>query len=194
MSEQECITALEATSVPLGVRRAVLAKLATNATDASLDVLRRSVEDPDLQCQVRAVFALSHLASDGAVDALARCLTLGTGPRFTFAARELGRTGSPRARTALVRALATRADELDNGDKRVLITALSRMPHREEVSVLQKMLYRSGRRVRAAAATVLGQIRAPESADALREAAGSLGWWQRGPIRRALRQHERTAL
>jgi HEAT repeat protein len=171
-------------------RRALLSKLIAAGTERSVPALRVHLRSPDLQCQVRAVFALAHVGSDAAIAALVECLAMETGPRFTFAVRELGRRGGGLATRDLVMTLEGRAHELNNGDKRVIIAALSRAPHRSEVPVLARMLRERNGRTRRAAATVLEEIRAPESRAALLEARNSLSWLRGLPARRALARLE----
>lgn len=89
--------------------------------------------------------------------------------RFVFAAHELGRIGNTRVRPTRMRALEQRHEELSDGDKRLLIVALSRMPHRDEVPVLVEMLRGRSRRVRTAAG-VLAEIGARERRGAVRSA------------------------
>ena len=172
-------------------RRALLGELRGTATALSVPALRDHTQHSDVRCQAAAVFALAGIPDDAAVEALGDCLSMATGTRFTFAVRELGRRGGVRPREILLQTLTERAGELDSGDKRLLISALSATPHRSQVAALASVLGEdSSRRTRAAAATVLGQIRAPEASAALHQAEQSLRWWRRGPIRRARRRQE----
>lgn len=137
---------------------------------------------------MHAVFALAHIGTDEAADALIECLAMKkTGPRFAFALKSLTEGHSARARPAFVRTLEQRGDELHRGDKQLLVYALFQNPHRSEVPVLAPMLRERSRKTRRMAAVALAQIKATEAREALEEAASSLSWLHGLQARRALR-------
>jgi HEAT repeat protein len=185
--EPEILEELESPVTTRAQRRALLSELRGIATEQSLPTLRRQLQRADSQCQARAIFAIADIEGDDATEALGECIATTRGMCFTFAARELGRRGGVRARELLTVTLRER-EELDSSHKRVLISALSRMPHRSAIPVLAPMLNDPSLRTRSAAATVLGRIRDPDSRVALSEAADSLSWWRGGAARRALRR------
>jgi HEAT repeat protein len=185
--EQNLIEALEADELDVRRRRALLSELRKVATDRSISILRANLRHADLRSRMGAVFALSQIDTDDAVDGLIECLDMEAGPPFTFAARELGRLRARRAIPALIRTLEERVSNLAEGDKRVIIYALAQMPHRSAVPVLSTALCGRNARTRRVAAMALAQIRAPESRGALEGAAKSLPWPRNLQAKRALR-------
>jgi HEAT repeat protein len=141
----------------------------------------------DLKSEVAAVFALQHVGTDEAVDALIECCTLCSGPPLSFAVGWLTRHDAHRAVPALVRCLEERRETLGQGDKQMIIAALAAAPHRSEIPVLTRSLHEPNRSTRNMAAHALARIRSPQSREALEAAAN-------GPrdrqVRRALRLHE----
>jgi HEAT repeat protein len=168
-------------------RRALLAELGKVGGEGSVNVLRANLRSPDLRTRVSALFALVEIGNEKAVDVLIECLRMELGPPFTFAVAELGKLRARRAIPALIETLDRRAEELDEGNKRVIIRALAHMPHRSQVPVLSTALRRGGLRTRRVAAMALVQIRAPESQAALEDAVKSLSWLRARQARRALR-------
>jgi HEAT repeat protein len=185
--EQEVIAGLEVDGLSKKRRRALLLKLQQVGTERSVEVLRANLRSADVKAQVRAVFALAHVGTEQAVDALIDSLAVTSGPGFTLAVKSLAGNHALRARPAFVRTLEERSDELRQGDKRVLVWALFQAPHRSEVPVLARLLRERSRETRRMAAVALAQIRAPESREALEEAARSLSWLRGLQARRALR-------
>jgi HEAT repeat protein len=186
-SEQDVIARLEENGLSKRRRRALLLRLQQVGTERSLEVLRASLRSTDVKVQVRAVFALAHIGTERAVDALSDSLAVITGPGFTFAVKSLAEGHAARARPAFVRTLEERHDDLRRGDKQVLVWALFQTPHRSEVPVLAALLGERNRETRRMAAVALAQIRAPESREALEWAATSLSWLRGLQARRALR-------
>ena len=156
-------------------------------TERSIDVLGANLRSKDVKSQVSAVFALAHIGTEEAADALIDCLAMETGPRFAFALKSLAEDHAARAMPAFIRTLEERYDELDPGDKQLLVYALYQTPHRSQVPALAALLRERSRRTRRMAAVALAQIRAPESREALEEAARSLSWLRGFQARRALR-------
>lgn len=185
--EQQVIAELEANDLSDSRRRALLAELRQVGTERSIDVLRANLRSADVKSHARAVFALAHIGTEQAADALIDSLAVTTGPGFTFAVKSLAEDHAARARPAFVRTLAERHDELRQGDKQVLVWALYQTPHRSEVPVLAALLGERSRSTRRMAAVALAQIRAPESREALEEAVKSLSWLRGFQARRALR-------
>lgn len=186
--EQEVIAALEAGGLSKKRRRALLSRLRQVGTERSIEVLRANLRSTDVKAQVCAVFALAHIGTDEAADALIECLAMKkTGPRFAFALKSLTEGHAARARPAFIRTLEERRHELHQGDKRLLVYALFQNPHRSEVPVLAPLLRERSRETRRMAAVALAQIRASESREALEEAARSLSWLRGLQARRALR-------
>jgi HEAT repeat protein len=185
--EQEVIAEFEADGLSNRRRRALLSKLRQVGTERSIDVLRANLRSADTKSQVRAVFALAHIGTEEAVDALIDSLAVTTGHCFTFAVKSLAEDHAARARPAFIRTLEERRDELDQGDKQVLVWALYQTPHRSEVPVLATLLGERSRSTRRMAAVALAQIKAPESRGALEEAVKSLSWLRGLQARRALR-------
>jgi HEAT repeat protein len=165
----------------------MLSELQKVGTELSIGVLRDALRSTDKQSHVRAVFALAHIGTDEAADALIDCLAMETGPRFTFAAKSLGDDHAARAMPVLIRTLEERRGELDEGDKRLIIKALCQAPHRSQVPVLAALLRERSRDTRRMAAEVLTQIKATEAREALEGAASSLSWLRGRQARRALR-------
>jgi HEAT repeat protein len=188
--EQEVIAELEANGLSKKRRRALLSKLREVGTERSIDILRANLWSADVKGHVRAVFALAHIGTEQAADALIDSLAVTTGPGFTFAVKSLAEDYAARARPAFVRALEERHDELRQGDKQVLVWALYQTPHRSEVPVLAALLGERRRSTRRMAAVALAQIRAPESREALEEAVSSLSWLRALQARRALRSRQ----
>jgi len=110
-----------------------------------------------------------------------------------MAAVSLRRLRSRRAVPALIRCLETRDEELDDGQKRLLVLALGYMPRVSEVPVLSASLRDRSYRIRNVAAWALAQIRAPESSTALEAAIKELSWFRALPVRRGLRVRARRA-
>lgn len=106
----------------------MLSELQKVGTELSIGVLRDALRSTDKQSHVRAVFALAHIGTDEAADALMDCLVMKTGPRFTFAVRSLGDDHAARAMPAFIRTLEERRGELDEGDKRLIIKSASPGP------------------------------------------------------------------
>jgi HEAT repeat protein len=186
--EQEVVAALEANSLPKRQRLALLVKLRKIGTERSIAVLQTNLRSADGRTQAHAVFALAHIGTDEAADALIECLAMKkTGPRFAFAVKSLTEDHAARARPAFVRTLEERQDELRQGDKQLLVYALFQSPHRSEVPVLAPLLRERNRETRRMAAVALAQIKATEAREALEEAARSLPWLRALQARRALR-------
>lgn len=186
--EQEVVAALEAHSLSKRRRLALLLKLRKIGTGRSIAVLRTNLRSADERTQVHAVFALAHIGTDEAADALIECLAMKkTGPRFAFAVKSLTEDHAARSRPAFVRTLEERRDELRQGDKQLLVYALFQNPHRSEVPVLASLLRERSRETRRMAAVALAQIKAIEAREALEEAARSLPWLRALQARRALR-------
>lgn len=190
--ERQIIEDLQTESPSVRQRRALLSELRRVGTEVSIGALRHAVRSTDAQSRVRAVFALAHIGTDEAVDALAECLSMEPGPHLTFAADSLGKLGARRSIPALVHCLEARGADLDQSDKRVIIHALARMPHRSEVPVLSAVLRERNRATRRVAAEALAKIRAPEGTAALEDAAETLSWLQGASVRRALRRTGET--
>lgn len=186
--EQGIIAELEADGLRKKRRLALLSKLQQVGTDRSIGVLRMNLRSADKRTQVKAVFALTHIGTDEAADALIECLAMKkTGPRFGFAVKSLTEGHAARARPAFVRTLEERRDELRQGDKQLVVYALFQNPHRSEVRALAPLLRERSRKTRRMAAVALAQIRATEAREALEEAARSLSWLRGLQVRRALR-------
>lgn len=167
-------------------RRALPSALREAGNADSVAILRANLRCSDPRSRVRAVFALERIGNDAAIEALIDCLADEVGPHLTFAVRALGRIGTPQAITALAATLENRRTELCAGDKRLIIHALAKVPHRTEVPALEPMLSERSGRVRRAAAHALSQIRAQESQAALEQAVESLSFIRGFPARRAL--------
>ena len=77
----------ELSSPELSTRRrhALLSDLSKVGTDRSVAVLRMNLRCRDVRSQVAAVFALAHVATPRAVEALIECLEMEPGPRLTIA-------------------------------------------------------------------------------------------------------------
>jgi HEAT repeat protein len=191
--EEEIVAGLQTNKLSIKRRRALVSELQRVGSERSVDVLRQSLRSSDNQLSVRAVFALAHIGTEKATEALIESLSMDTTPRFTFAVDSLGKMGARNAIPALIHCLESRGDQLQWGDKRVIILALTRMPHRSMVPVLSSALRDQRRAVRKAAAWALTEIRAPESTAALEEAAGSLSWPRNLQAKRALRVRPRDA-
>lgn len=186
--EREIIAALQTPELAVRHRRAMLSELRKVGTGLSIGVLRDALRSTDKQSHVRAVFALAHIGTDEAADALIECLAMKkTGPRFTFALKSLTEDHAARARPAFVRTLEERRGELRQGDKQLLVYALFQTPHRSEVPVLAPLLRERSRETRRMAAVALAEIKATEAREALEEAARSLSWLRGMQARRALR-------
>jgi HEAT repeat protein len=185
--EPEVIAELEAGGLSNRRRRTLLSKLRQIGTERSIGVLSANLRSVDTKSQVRAVFALAHIGTEEAVDALIDSLTVTTGPCFTFAVKSLGDNHAARAMPALTRTLEERRGEFDEGDKRLIIKALYQSPHRSQVPALTALLRERSRDTRRMAAEVLAQIKATEAREALEEAATSLSWLRGRQARRALR-------
>jgi HEAT repeat protein len=186
--EQEVIAELEANGLSKNRRLALLSKLRKIGTERSIDVLRTNLCSANERIQVHAVFALAHIGTDEAADALIECLAMKkTGPRFTFALKSLTEDHAARARPAFVRTLEERRGELRREDKQLLVYALFQTPHRSEVPVLAPLLRERSRETRRMAAVALAEIKATEAREALEEAASSLSWLRGRQARRALR-------
>jgi HEAT repeat protein len=186
-NEQEVIAGLEANGLSKKRRRTLLLKLQQVGTERSIGVLGANLRSADGKSHVRAVFALAHIGTEQAADALIDSLAVTTGPGFTFAVKSLAEDHAARARSAFVRTLQERHEELRQGDKQVLVWALYQTPHRSEVPVLAALLGEHSRSTRRMAAVALAQIRASESREALEEAVKSLSWLRGLQARRALR-------
>jgi HEAT repeat protein len=187
-NEPEVIAGLEANGLGKRRRLALLLKLRKIGTGRSIAVLQTNLRSADNRTQVHAVFALAHIGTDEAADALIECLAMKkTGPRFAFAVKSLAEDHAARARPAFVRTLEERRDELRQGDKQLLVYALFQNPHRSEVPVLAPLLRERSRETRRMAAIALAQIKATEVREALDEAARSLPWLRARQARRALR-------
>lgn len=184
--EDALIDALESPELDTRQRRKLLSGLRPVATERSVDVLRANLRCPDMKCRVRAVLALSRIGTDTAMDALDVSLRNENGPTLTFAVKALGDLRAEHSVPTLIRLLDERGDELDDGDKVVIIDALAKMPHRTAVPVLAAALHDS-LKTRRAAAMALAQIRSVESGAALEDAATSMSRFQGAPVRRALR-------
>jgi len=185
--EWEIIAALEANGLSKRRRRALLLKLRQVSTERSIDVLRANLRSKDVKSQVRTIFALAHIGTEEAADALIDSFAMTTGPGFTFAVKSLAEDHAARSRPAFIRTLEERRDELNQGDKQILVWALYKVPHRSEVPVLATLLGERSRSTRRMAAVALAQIKATESREALEEAARSLSWLRGLQARRALR-------
>jgi HEAT repeat protein len=186
--EQEIIAELEGDHLSRKRRLALLSELQQVGTERSIGVLRTNLRSADERTQVNAVFALGHIGTDEAADALIECLAMKkTGPRFGFALKSLTEGQAARARPAFIRALEERRDELCQGDKQLLVYALFQNPHRSEVQALTPLLREQSGKTRRMAAVALAQIRATEAREALEEAARSLSWLRGRQARRALR-------
>jgi HEAT repeat protein len=185
-NEQEVIAELEGNSLSNKRRRALLSKLTKIGTGRSIDVLRASLRSADVRSQVSAVFALTHVGTGEAADALIDCLAMDTGPRFTFAVKSLADDHAVRAMRAFIRTLEERRSELDQGDKRLIIKALYQTPHRSQVPALAALLRERSRNTRRMAAEALAHIKVTEAQEALEEAVRSLSWLRGRQARCAL--------
>lgn len=185
--EKALIDALELPELDTRQRRKLLSGLRAVATERSVDVLRANLRCADMKCRVRAVLALSRIGTEAAVDALDVTLKEESGPPLTFAVKTIADLRAERSVPALIHLLDERRDELDEGDKIVVIDALAKMPHRTAVPVLSATLRDGRRKTRRAAAMALAQIRSAESGAALEEAAASMSRIQGASVRRALR-------
>jgi len=185
--ENSIIEELETTDIDIRRRRALVSKLGEVGTNRCVDVLKAALRSADTRTEVRAVFALSHIASPDSFKALIDSITNTHGPAFIFAVRSLAESDPEAARPAFVRTLAERRAQLTDGEKEVLVWALSQSPHRSEIPVLAPLLGEGRRETRRMAAVALAQIRAPEADQALEEAASSLPWLRARQARRALR-------
>jgi HEAT repeat protein len=186
--EQEVIAELEADGLSKKRRLELLSKLAQIGTERSIGVLRTNLRSTNERTQVHAVFALAHIGTDEAVEALIECLAMKkTGPRFAFALKSLTEGHAARARPAFIRTLEERRDELRQGGKRLVVYALFQNPHRSEMPVLAPLLRERSRETRRMAAVALAQINAIEAREALEAAARSLSWLRGLQARRALR-------
>lgn len=185
--EEEIVAALQTNNLSIKQRRALVSELRRVGSERSIDVLCDCLRSSDDQLSVRAVFALAHIDTEDAIDALIGSLSMDVTPRLIFAVDSLGKMGARSAIPALIQCLESRGDELRWGEKRVIILALTRMPHRSMVPVLSAALRERHRAVRKAAAWALTEIRAPESRAALEEAAESLSWPRNLQAKRALR-------
>lgn len=187
-NEQAIVTELETDGLSKKRRQALLLKLQKVGTEQSLSVLQANLRSADVKSQVRALFALTHIGTEAAVESLIDCLDMETmGPRFTFAVKALRDHHASYAMPALTRTLEERRSEIDQGDKRLIIVALSRSPHRSQIPALAALLGERNRRTRQMAAEALSLIKAIEAREALEEAARSLSWLQGLQARRALR-------
>lgn len=185
--EQGIIAQLEGSGLSDKRRRALLAKLGQVGTERSIGVLGANLQSSDVKSQVGAVFALAHIGTEEAADALIDSLPVTAGPCFTFTVKALAEEHAERAMPALIRTLDERRGELRQGDMQLVVYALYQIPHRSEVPVLALLLRERSRSTRRMAAVALAQIRAPESREALEEAARSLSWLRGLQARRALR-------
>jgi HEAT repeat protein len=95
--EPEVLAKLEADGLSKKRRRALLSKLRQVGTERSIDVLRANLRSQDVKSQVRAVFALAHIGTEEAADALIDSLAVTTGPGFTFAVKSLAEGRAARA-------------------------------------------------------------------------------------------------
>ena len=186
-NEQEIIAELEANGLNKRRRRELLLKLQRVGTEQSICVLRSNLRSADVKTQVRTVFALAHIGTEEAIDALVDSLAETSGPGFTFTVKSLVDAGVTRARPVFIRTLADRHDELGQGDKQIVVWALYQDPHRSEVPVLAGMLGERSRSTRRMAAVALARIKATEAREALEDAARSLPWLRGLQARRALR-------
>lgn len=187
-NEQEVIAELEDSGLSKRRRLALLSKLRKIGTERSVGVLRENLRSSNERIQTSAVFALAHIGTDEAADALIECLAMKeTGPRFTFALKSLTEGYAARARPAFIRTLEERRHELRQGDKQLLVYAFFKNPHRSEVPALAALLGERRRTTRRMAAVTLAQIKATEAREALEEAARSLSWLRGLQARRALR-------
>lgn len=168
-------------------RRALLSRLREVGTERCVSVLGQNLRSDDPQSQTRAALALGRIGTDAAADALIEALDLDTGPRFTFALKILGDAHAHQARAAFIRVLEERGLELRQGDKRLLIRALARSPHRSAIPALAGVLGDPSRRTRRMASEALAQIKSPESAAALRQAADTVRWPRSREAKKALR-------
>jgi HEAT repeat protein len=188
--EQKILAELQASGLGVRRRRALLAELGRVGSERSIDALRSNLGRRDLKTKVGAVLALQSLGTDDAVDALVEFLRKQTGTPFALAVHSLGVADARRAIPGLIDILGQRRDEIGDGDKRVVIQTLARMPHRSEVPVLSAMLVERSFFTRRVAAMALSRIRAPESQAALEDAAGSLSWLAGLPVRHELRRRQ----
>lgn len=187
-NEQEIIAELEGDALSKRRRLALLSKLRKIGTERSVGVLRENLRSTNERTQTCAVFALAHIGTDEAADALIECLAMKkTGPRFAFALKSLTEKHAARARPAFVRTLEERRHELRQGDKQLLVYTFFRDPHRSEVPALAALLGERSRKTRRMAAVTLAQIKATEAREALEEAVRSLSWLRGLQARRALR-------
>lgn len=97
VEEQEVIAALEGNRLSNKRRRALLAKLTQIGTERSISVLGVNLRSKDVKSQVSAVFALAHIGTEEAADALIDCLAMESGPCFAFALKVLAEDHAARA-------------------------------------------------------------------------------------------------
>ena len=184
--EEAALAELDRPDLRLRRRRRLLSELRRVGGGRSVEALRANLYHPDLKSKTGSVLALCEIRTDGAVDALSEFVRVQNGPPFALAVHSLGVAHAQRAMPELIEILERRGRELSQGDKRVVIQALARMPHRSEVPVLSAMLTERSFLTRRVAAMALSSIRAPESRAALREAAKSLSWLAGLPVRREI--------
>jgi HEAT repeat protein len=191
--EDEALVELHRNDLSVRRRRALLLHLADVGSERSVDVLRENLYEADLKIKVGVLSALEKIASDEAVDALSEFVRKQTGPPFALAVSSLRLANPHRAMPKLLEILQERRGELSEGNKQVIIHALAHAPHRSQVPVLSATLKEGSWMTRRVAAMALSRIRAPESRVALQEAAQSLFWVGRMPIRRELNRCQHDA-
>jgi hypothetical protein len=184
--ENELLAELGAGRLEHRRRRALLSELRRVVSDRSIGELRRSAEDEDVKTKVAAIAALEALESHEAAVVLGEIVRTQTGPAFTIAARALWTIDARRAMPVFMSALEERCDDLRESDKRVIIHALARAPHLSQIRVLVGALRGRSLLTSRVAAMALSRIRAPESKEALQDAARSLSRLRGLPARREL--------
>jgi HEAT repeat protein len=190
--EDEIIAALRSEPSSVKRRRELVRDLGRSPTSRSLDVLRENALSSDHKVSVGALFGLRRLGTEEAWDVVIECLAIAPVRHLWLAIDMLGKAGIRSAIPALIQCLDRRREELRRGDRRLIVLAFIRMPHRSEVPVLERTLREPGYRLRDSAAVALAQIRAPESRAALEVAAREFSWLRGRTVRRALRQRRRT--
>lgn len=151
-----------------------------------MDALRASLNSTDRKSCAGAQQVLIGLGSEEAITVLTASLHTGDGVAVGNASRLLSGIQARSAVPALIACLDNRSKELDDTAQQWVARALGRMPHRDAIPVLAKLLRSSSRRKRRTAAWAIAQIRAPESQVALESAADDLSYLSGRSIRRAL--------
>lgn len=151
-----------------------------------MDALRASLNSTDRKSCAGAQQVLMGLGHEEAIAVLVASLQTADGVAVGNASRLLSGIQARSAIPALIECLDSRGEELDNTDQRWVARALGRMPHRDAIPVLARLLRASSRRTRRTAAWAIAQIRAPESQVALESAVDELSYFRGGPVRRAL--------